>query len=286
MSSRCRKLAGLLLLFAFGACGAKAGNELPPKPARVLRICADPNNLPFSNRRLEGFENEIAALLARDLGARAEYTWWAQRRGFFRNTLNASLCDVVMGVPTSLEMAWTTRPYYRSSYVFVTKRDGGPAIGSLDDPALRKLRIGVQVLGDDGANPPPVHALVRRGLARNLHGYSVYGDYRSDSPPAAIVRGVARGEVDVALAWGPMAGYFARRSPVPLRLVPVTPQIDPPFMPFSFDISMGTRRHDTALHQELDDFIRRRGPDIARLLDEYGVPRPGATPAANPGTAP
>ncbi|HET6232939.1 MAG TPA: substrate-binding domain-containing protein [Longimicrobiaceae bacterium] len=250
-------------------------------------MCADPNNLPFSNQRGQGFENRLADMLAKDLHATVKYTWWAQRRGFFRNTLNASLCDVVMGVPTSLEMAWTTRPYYRSTYVFVTKRDGGPAIGSLDDPALRKLRIGVQVLGDDGANPPPVHALVRRGLARNLHGYSVYGDYRSDSPPAAIVRGVARGEVDVALAWGPMAGYFARRSPVPLRLVPVTPQIDPPFMPFSFDISMGTRRHDTVLHQELDDFIRRRGPDIARLLDEYGVPRPGAaTPAANPGTAP
>jgi mxaJ protein len=273
MSSRCRKLAGLLLLFAFGACGAKAGNELPPKPARVLRICADPNNLPFSNRRLEGFENEIAALLARDLGARAEYTWWAQRRGFFRNTLKAGLCDVVMGVPSSFEMALPTRPYYRSTYVFVTRRDRRLAIRSFDDPVLRSLRIGVQLIGDDGTNAPPAHALARRGVVGNLIGYPVYGDYREDSPPARIVGAVAKGDVDVAVVWGPLAGYFAPRQPVPLALTPVSPQIDLPFLPYVFDIAVGVRRGETALRDELDAALERRQPEIDAILDRYGVPR-------------
>ena len=269
-----------------------AGDTLTPSASRrdadgvrELRVCSDPNNLPFSDASGRGFENRLAEMVAADLHARVTYTWWAQRRGFFRSTLKAGLCDVVLGMPSSMEMAWTTRPYYRSGYVFLTRRDRNLAIASLDDPALKAMRIGVQVLGDDGANPPPVHALTRRGMARNLVGYSVYGDYRQQAPPARIVDGVARGDVDVAVVWGPLAGFFAKRSPVPLRLEPVTPQIDLPYMPFAFDISMGTRRRDTQLHAELDDFIRRRGPDIARLLDEYGVPRPDAG-APTEGSAP
>ena len=114
----------------------------------ALRVCSDPNNLPFSNARGEGFENRIAELLARDLGTHVAYTWWAQRRGFLRNTLNAGACDVVIGYPADAEMAQTTAPYYRSSYMFVTRR--GLRIDSLDDPRLQTLRVGVQLIGDDG----------------------------------------------------------------------------------------------------------------------------------------
>jgi mxaJ protein len=240
-------------------------------PARVLRVCADPNNLPFSNDRLEGFENRLADLVAREMGAEVSYTWWAQRRGFLRSTLNAGECDVVMGIPASWELALATRPYYRSSYVFVTRR--GFRVSSFDDPVLRRVRIGVQLVGDDYANAPPAHALAARGVIGNVHGYSVYGDYRQESPPAAVVEAVARGEVDVAVVWGPLAGWTARRQPVPLEIVPVSPQIDLPFLPFVFDIAMGVRRGDAALKEELDAILERRRPEIETLLDEYGVPR-------------
>jgi mxaJ protein len=270
-------LASMVLALALAAAaGACTEREAAAAPARELRVCADPNNLPFSNARGQGFENRLAEMVAKDLGARVSYTWWAQRRGFFRSTLKAGTCDVVLGVPSSVEMAWTTRPYYRSSYVFLTRRDRGLHVASFDDPALRRLTIGVQVVGDDGANTPPVHALLRRGMVRNLRGYTVYGDYSQDSPPARIVDAVARGDVDLAVVWGPLAGYFARRSPVPLAMTPVSPQIDLPYLPFAFDISMGTRRGDARLHEELERFIRRRGPEIGRLLTEYGVPRADA----------
>jgi mxaJ protein len=159
-------------------------------PSRVLRVCADPNNLPYSNRAGEGFENRIAELLAADRHASLDYTWWPQRRGFVRNTLNTGACDVVMGVPAALELTSTTRPYYRSSYMFVSRRDRRLGLHSFDDPRLRELRIGVQMIGDDFANSPPAHALSSRGIVRNVVGYSVYGDYaqprpcRRSSPPS------------------------------------------------------------------------------------------------------
>jgi mxaJ protein len=239
-------------------------------------VCADPNNLPFSNQKLEGFENRLAEIVARDLGASVRYTWWAQRRGFFRNTLKAGTCDVVLGVPASLEMVAPTRPYYRSTYVFVYRKDRGIDIRSFDDPILKKLRIGVQVAGDDGANMPPVHALAARGIIDNVTGYTLYGDYTQPNPPARILDAVAAGEVDVAVVWGPLAGYFAPRQPVPLVLVPVAPQIDLPFLPFVYDIAVGVRRGDERLRGEIDGVLERRRPQIERLLDQYGVPRPAA----------
>src|SRR5690349_21329867 len=138
----CVKL--LLLLSATSCVTSKPAPVAvtPPitRPAGVLRVCADPNNLPFSNQRGEGFENKIAELLAHDLGQRVEYTWWAQRRAFFRNTLKAGMCGVVIGVPSGFEMALTTRPYCRSSYVFLSRRDRHLNPSSLDDPILRKIR--------------------------------------------------------------------------------------------------------------------------------------------------
>jgi mxaJ protein len=278
MSSRYRKrLALALAMLALGvACTAA-----PPR--RELRVCADPNNLPYSNRKLEGFENRLAEMVAKDLHATVRYTWWPQHRGFIRNTLKAGKCDVLLGLPESVELAQTTRPYYRSTYVFVYRRDRGIAVRSLDDPALHQLRVGVQLIGDDGTNSPPAHALAKRGVIQNVVGYSVYADYSQPNPPARIVEAVARGDVDVAVVWGPLAGYFAPRQGVPLTLVPVSPQIDRPFLPFVFDISMAVRRGDEKLHAELDSFIERRQPEIDALLARYGVPRlggPGPTPAS------
>jgi quinoprotein dehydrogenase-associated probable ABC transporter substrate-binding protein len=243
------------------------------RPPHVLRVCADPNNLPFSNKRGEGFENKLAELLAKDLDSKVEYTWWAQRRGFFRNTLKAGVCDVVMGVPSSFEPAATTAPYYRSTYVFVYRKGHGLQVGSFDDPVLHQVKVGVQLVGDDGADTPPAHALAARGVIQNVHGYTLYGDYSQENPPARIVEAVAKGEVDVAVVWGPLAGYFAKRARTPLEVVPVAPQVDLPFLPFVYDISIGFRRGDDAFKAELEQFIERRRPEIERILDEYGIPR-------------
>jgi mxaJ protein len=264
-----------LSALALGAPAPSAAQPTPP--ARVLRVCADPNNLPFSNERQEGFENRIAELVAREMKAELHYVWWAQRRGYIRNTLRAGLCDLFIGMPTGLDMVLVTRPYYRSTYTFVTKR-GGPRIASFDDPRLKRLRVGVQIIGDDYANAPPAEALAHRGIVRNVRGYSVIGDYRDPSPPSRIVHAVEKGEVDVAVVWGPLAGYFARRSTVPLRVVPVSPEVDVPYLPFVFDIAMGVRRGETALRDSLDAVIARRQRDIDRILADYGVPR-ADTPA-------
>jgi mxaJ protein len=238
----------------------------------VLRVCADPNNLPFSDSTGAGFENRLATLVAGEMHTRVAYTWWAQRRGFVRNTLNANACDVVMGVPTSFELTAVTRPYYRSSYVFVSRRDRRLGIRSLDDPALQRLTVGVQLIGDDYANTPPAHALARRGIIQNVRGYPVQGDYRLPSPPARIVDAVANGDVDIAVAWGPLAGYFASRERVPLAIVPVSPEMDPPALPFVFDISMGVRRSDRALRDTLNAILVRRRASIDSLLRAYGAP--------------
>lgn len=237
-----------------------------------LRVCADPNNLPFSNERREGFENRLAELLATDLGTRVEYTWWPQRRGFVRHTLSAGRCDVVMGVPTEYEPVLTTRPYYRSTYVFVSPQDRRLGLRSLDDPRLGRLRIGVQMIGDDFSNSPPAHALSARGLTRNIVGYSVLGDYSQPNPPARIVEAVARGEVDAALVWGPLAGYFAQRAAVPLEVMPLADAGDSALR-FAFDVSMGVRKGDEERRAALDRFIGRRRGEIDRILSEFGVPR-------------
>ncbi|RWB72458.1 MAG: quinoprotein dehydrogenase-associated putative ABC transporter substrate-binding protein [Mesorhizobium sp.] len=239
---------------------------------RELRVCADPNNLPFSNAAGQGFENKIAQIIADDLGAKLTYTWWAQRRGFVRNTLKAGLCDLVPGTPANLEMLRTTTPYYRSSYVFLTRQDS-PDVTSFNDPRLRDLRIGVQLIGDDGANSPPVQALGRRGIVGHLVGYPVYGDYSAPNPPARIVDAVASGEIDVAVVWGPLAGYFAQKQRVPLRITPVTPRIDGPQLPMIYDISMGVRREDDPLRGDVNGALARHKADIDALLVQYGVPR-------------
>lgn len=244
-----------------------------PAHAADLGICADPNNLPFSNQKGEGFENRIAELIGSDLGKTVHYTWWAQRRGFVRNTLREKTCDVIIGVPAGLDLVLATKPYYRSSYVFVTRQDLTPPITSLEDPRLQRLRIGVHLIGDDGFNTPPAHALTRRGIIENVAGYMIYGDYREPNPPARLIEAVANKTVDVAIAWGPLAGYFAPRQSVLLRLTPVSPALDPPALPMTFAIAMGVRKDDKELRDALNNLIDKRRGDIDKILDEYGVVR-------------
>jgi mxaJ protein len=253
--------------------GTSCGPARAAVTQRELKVCADPNNLPFSNEQQQGFENKIAELIARDMNAKLRYAWSAQRRGFVRNTLNARQCDVLIGVPSSFDRASTTTRYYRSTYVFVTRHDRHIHVASFDDPVLKRLRIGVQMVGDDFTNTPPAHALSKRNIIRNVRGYSVYGDYRQPNPPARIIDAVARKDVDVAVAWGPLAGFFASREPAALDITPVSPQIDLPFLPFVFDISMAVRRGDNTLRDELNAVIARRKPEIDRILADYGVPR-------------
>ena len=236
----------------------------------LMRVCADPNNLPFSNRAGEGIENELAELLAKDLGLRVAYYWWPQRRGFVRNTLKLGDCDVVMGISTESQLVLTTKPYYRSTYVFLTRRDG-PRVRSLDDTVLRHLKIGIPLTGGE-ANPPPAQSLAERGLASRVAGYPLYGDYSKPNPPAALVDAVSRHEVDVAIVWGPLAGYFARFSSRPLSLTPVQPVVDRDGVPYIYAISLGVRQSDRAWRDQLQAALDRHQSEIRRLLESYSVP--------------
>ena len=257
-----------LLVSGSGPEQAHATDTASAPKLQVLRVCADPNNMPFSNQKQEGFENRIASLIARDLGVPVQYTWWPERRGFVRNTLKARTCDVVMQVPAGYELTEHTAPYYRSTYVFVTRADRHLTIKSFDDPALRHLRIGIHMMGDDYANSPAASALARRGLAGQIVPFMIYGDYSLPDPPAGIIRAVARDSIDVAVAWGPLAGYFAKRSPVRLVLTPVTP----PSREFAYSMAMGVRHGDSTTRAVLDSELARRRTDIRRILEDYGVP--------------
>ena len=247
------------------------GIALGPTKARV-RVCADPDNMPFSNQKTEGFENRIADLLAGDFGAVPSYIWWGQRIGFIRNTMNATLeegrCEIVIGVPEQYDLVSTTRPYYRSTYVFVYPKGKGLALKTLDDPVLKTLKIGVHLLGADYTNPPPVHELSKRGIVDNVVGFSTF--YSESNPPSTLVDAVAAGRVDVAIVWGPIAGYFAKRQRVPLDLIPIPSGKGD--LPFSFNISMGVKRGQTELKAQLERVLDKRRPEIMKILADYGVP--------------
>jgi mxaJ protein len=240
--------------------------------ASTLTVCADPNNLPFSNRAREGFENKIVQLLARDLQKQVRYVWWAQRRGYVRNTLTEAKCDLWPGVASGVERVATTRSYYRSTYVFVTRASSHLQDLTLDDPRLRDLSIGVQLVGNDANNTPPAHAIASRGIVGNVHGFMLYGNYAQPNPPAAIVAAVASGEVDVAMVWGPLAGYFARQSSVALTLSPIPSSKASPW-PMQFDVSMGVQLHDAALLDAVNSVLAREQPAIDDILRHYAVPR-------------
>lgn len=251
------------------AATVSAAGHPAPKP---LRVCADPNNLPFSNDQRAGFENRIASLLAHDMGTTVEFSWRPQMRGFVRKGLKAGACDVYMGVPVAFGPLLTTAPYYRSTYVMVYRAKGPVHVRSLDDSALRSLRVGVHMIGDDYQNTPPAQALASRGMTDNVRGYQIVSDYSKPNPQARILEALERGEIDVAIVWGPFAGYFARRSRTPLTIVPVSPAKDTSGQIFAFDIAMGLRRTDTTLARTLDTLLVRERPAIHRILTDYGVP--------------
>jgi mxaJ protein len=262
-----RRAACLMAFAAILAAGTASAAQ-----ADALRVCADPNNLPFSNREGEGFENKLAEMVARELGREVAYTWWAQRRGFVRNTLRAENCDVMIGVPNHYDLVDTTRPYYRSTYVFVSRADRHLQLSSLKDPRLHTLKVGVHLIGNDGTNTPPAHALSDDGIITNVVGFTIYGDYRQADPPARLIEAVASGDIDVAAAWGPLAGYAASRSSVPLDVTPITNTEEFAPLRFQFEISMGVRKGDRELKALLDDFIVRKRPEITALLTSYHVP--------------
>jgi mxaJ protein len=250
MSSRSSVLfAGLTVvvtLLLIAVAHNRGTQHRPP-----LRVCADPNNLPYSNDRAEGFENALARLIADDLGRDVRYTWWPQRRGFIRTTLRAGVCDVVMGVPASFDLTLNTNPYYESSYVFVSRHDRQLDLRSLDDPRLRTLTIGVPLPGQDYADVPPVDALVSRHIVANLRGYTLTGDYSQPNPPAALIDAVVNGDVDVPLDVTPVAG-----SDPGLR----------------FAISVGVRRGNQKLQRRLDETLARKASDVDALLVRYHIP--------------
>ncbi len=235
-----------------------------PTVGQELRVCADPDNLPFSSVQKKGFENELAEMVARELHQRLTYVWQRMGRGFVRDYINQSKCDLLIGIPTHFRMVDTTHPYYRSTYVFLARKDASYKPTSLEDPALRNLRIGIQAL--DEQYTPPGDVLVKRGMQDHLKAFhSVGGDAE------AIIQAVVNREVDVALVWGPLAGYSARQTNV-LQIIPVSPE-SLSEIPFTFEISMGVRKGNQQLRSALEVVLERRSSDIAALLNRYGVPQ-------------
>ena len=236
---------------------------------KTLRVCADPNNLPFSNDKAEGFENRLSELLAHDLGAKLEYVWFVERKSLVKNTLDEGRCDMLLGVPSTLQDALVTRPYYRSSYVFVSRRDRDLHLNSLLDDRLDRWRIGMHVVGDDYA--PPSVVLGRRGLAANLKGFSLFGKYGEPNPPARLIDAVASGDVDLAIVWGPLAGYFAQHEKTALEIAPVSPSSFGP-VPFVYDISLAVRKGNEPLRAALDVALRHDCAAVQSILKQYAVP--------------
>jgi len=259
------------------APGAAAVPPLAPAPAatpakapHALKVCGNPDNLPYSNQAQQGFENRIAQLIGAELGVPVTYLWHAQRRGYLRQTLNAGRCDVVMGAPVGLPRLATTQPYYRSTYVFVTRKDRKLGINSFDDLALKPLKIGLHAVGDDGDNPPPVYSLARRGLAHNVVGYKLWDVDGIKNPQGRIIDAVAKGDIDVAVVWGPFAGYFAKQQRTPLTIVPAPTDIAA--LPLEYSMALGVRTGDDALRRRLDAVLDKRRDDIRAILADYGVP--------------
>lgn len=261
---------------AVAAIGLAALTGPPARAAdrQPLRACADPDNLPFSNSKGQGFENRLAEYVAGQLGEKLSYTWWPWQRGRMRRALQAGLCDVVIGVPSEVKGIAVTRPYYWSSYVFVSRADHHLDIASIKDHRLRHLRIGVEEIHGNRFYTPPARILAESGLASRLIAYPIDADRR-----ARIIADVARGAIDVAAVWGPVGGYFARQSPVPLRITPIadyemfsTRLSHFGLAAFQYDIAIGVRPGDEALRRALDRVIADRQPQITALLQSFGVP--------------
>ncbi len=249
----------LSLLLAAAAVGSAA----------ELRVCADPNDLPFSNQAESGFENRLAQIVARDLGDQVTFVWAPQRGAFLRKTLNADLCDAVMGVPAALDNVLVTKPYYRSTYVFLTRRDQPLQLTSLLDPRLATLRVGIHRAGE--GYTPPAMALTGNGHGANLLSYSLFGAPEEPNPSSLLIAAVAHRDVDVAIVWGPLAGYFSARERTPLAVTPVSPD-SYQGVPFTYSISAAVQKSNPALRDRIDAALARNCAAIRTLLESYHVP--------------
>ena len=237
---------------------------------QTLRVCADPNNLPFSNDKQEGFENKLATLLSGALHETLTYEWWVERDNLVKNTLNANRCDVLLGVPIDFGDVLTTIPYYRSTYVFVYRRDRQLNLNSLYDPALQRLRIGMHVLGNGLA--PPDELLAHQGIRSNVIGYSTRAAYGEPNPPAKLIDAIENKEIDVAIVWGPLGGFFALNQPAPLVVTPVSPNHFGP-VPFTYEIAMAVRNGNTQLRDRLNEALTSKAKEIRAILASYGIPQ-------------
>ena len=269
MHSTRSKLAGALLVASASVALMASAQTRAPSD---LRVCADPYDLPFSNNQEEGFENKIAHLVARDLNATVINYWWPSRRGVLRNSILGGFCDVMIQAPVGLDPVATTKPYYRSTYYFVYRADRGLAVRSLDDTVLKRLKIGVNIIGYDYTNTPPAHALGARGIV----GLVGFGNFLNPDPkadhPEDIVHAVARDSIDVAVMWGPLAGYWVKRESVPLTMVALPDTDAVSGMRFAFDMAMAVRHRDKTLKATLDSVIDRRRGEITEILRQYNVP--------------
>lgn len=279
---RARAAAGMLLALALGSAAAQApaGQGDQYDRDKVLRVCQDPNNMPLSSRDGRGLENRIAEMFARKLGWKLESTWYPQRMGFIRNTLRAKLpdsdqykCDLVTGVSTDFEMGLTTRPYYHSTYALAyVKGRGLDDVNTPEDLARlpperrQKLRIGAF------ARTPAVDWLLNNGLIDQMVSYQHQTGDPDQYPGQVIERDLASGALDVAIAWGPIVGYFAgKANAAPVAVVPFMPP-DKNGVRFDFSIAMAVRHGDKALRDRVNGLIDSSRPEIEALLKEYGVP--------------
>jgi quinoprotein dehydrogenase-associated probable ABC transporter substrate-binding protein len=232
---------------------------------KVLRVCDDPRNMPFSMEDGSGFENKLADLFAKQLGKSIAYAWYPGSTGFVRNTLGAYKCDVIMGIPQGDDLVQVTNPYYRTTYALVVKPGTGlDGVDTLADPRLKDKRLGIV------AGTPPATNMAMNGLMSKAKPYPLVIDTRFDSSAASMMQDLANGEIDAAVLWGPMAGYYVKQSGTPLTLVPLTKEKGGPQL--AYRISMGVRFTDQDWKRELNRLIREDQPEINRLLLSYGVP--------------
>ena len=229
-----------------------------------LRVCADPSNLPFSNEKKEGFENRVADLLGEELKLPVSYVFFPQVIGFVRNTLRARTCDIVMGAGVGDDSMQTTNPYYYTTYVAVYRAEGGVAFTSFGDPQLKRARLGVV------SATPPSDLLVRYDLLNNTRSYQLMVDTRYESPAHQMIEDVAKSDIDVALIWGPIAGYYVKRDKLALKLMPLANE--PGAARMDYRIAMGVRANEQEWRRRINSAILKRQPQITAILQEYGIP--------------
>jgi quinoprotein dehydrogenase-associated probable ABC transporter substrate-binding protein len=247
------------------AQGAAVDTELELVDPKVLRVCADPSNLPFSNDKGEGFENKISELLAAKLGKTLAYTFYPQSTGFVRNTLGSRRCDVIPGFPQGDELVQSTNPYYRTAYTLVVRADSDlAAVETLGDPRIRDKRIGIV------AGTPPSTYLAAFGEMRKAKPYPLVVDTRVDSSAQAMIRDLESGEIDAGVLWGPLAGYYARRANPAMRVTPLLKETGR--VPMTFHMSMGVRASDQNWKRQLNRLIAENQAEITKLLLDFGVP--------------